>query len=288
MSKALLLLSGGLVSLAGLAALFSMAFGDAEDTPSPSPTPAIPPSSPDWATRPSTPAARLQAEAERTPGTEQRWSDADKLAAVDARVRLPELLNRLRARGFQPRIAFTWRALATQDDLLAKKRSSVSFSFHNAVQNGQPAALAADLFDARYGWGDDTHGSPKSNGALAFFRAVGEEARALGLVWGGSWTGRPSFWSRYDLGWDPAHVQALPNRELARIRSLTLPQVLGEGRVVAGSGGYVYRQFGNGYIQVVDGPALKGQLLMPRGNAKAWQAITREIGAVPGQSGLFA
>ena len=105
---------------------------------------------------------------------------------------------------------------------------------------------------------------------------------------GGSWTGRPSFWSRYDLGWDPAHVQALPNRELARIRSLTLPQVLGKGRVVAGSGGYVYRQFGNGYVQVVDGPALKGQLLMPRGNAKAWQAITREIGAVPGRSGLLA
>ena len=288
MSKALLLFSGGLVSLAGLAAFFSMAFGDSEDTPSPSPKPAIPPQSPDWATRPSTRAARLQAEAERTPGTEQRWSDADKLAAVDARVRLPELLDRLRARGFQPRIAFTWRALATQDDLLAQKRSSVSFSFHNAAHNGQPAALAADLFDARYGWGDDTYGSPKSNGALAFFRAVGEEARALGLVWGGSWTGRPSFWSRHDLGWDPAHVQALPNRELARIRSLTLPQVLGEGRVVAGSGGYVYRQFGNGYVQVVDGPALKGQLLMPRGNAKAWQAITREIGAVPGQSGLLA
>ena len=288
MSKALLLFSGGLVSLAGLAALFSMAFGDAEETSSPSPTPTIPPPSPDWASRPSTRAARLQTEAERTPGTEQRWSDADKLAAVDARVRLPELLDRLRARGFQPRIAFTWRALATQDDLLAQKRSSVSFSFHNAVHQGQPAALAADLFDARYGWGDDTYGSPKSNGALAFFRAVGEEARALGLVWGGSWTGRPSFWSRYDLGWDPAHVQALPNRELARIRSLTLPQVLGEGRVVAGSGGYVYRQFGNGYVQVVDGPALKGQLLMPRGNAKAWQAITREISTVPGQSGLVA
>jgi hypothetical protein len=160
MSKALLLFSGGLISLAGLAALFSMAFGDAEDTPSPSPspTPTIPPPSPDWATRPSTHAARLQTEAERTPGTEQRWSDADKLAAVDARVRLPELLDRLRARGFQPSIAFTWRALATQDDLLAQKRSSVSFSFHNAVHKGQPAALATDLFDARYGWGDDTHG----------------------------------------------------------------------------------------------------------------------------------
>ncbi len=94
-----------------------------EDTPSPSPKPAIPPPSPDWATRPSTGAARFQADAERTPGTEQRWPDADKLAAVDARVRLPELLDRLRARGFQPRLAFPWRALATQDDLLAQKRS---------------------------------------------------------------------------------------------------------------------------------------------------------------------
>ena len=279
MSKPLLLFGGSIVGLAGLAALFSMAFGDSEDTPSPGPD--TPPPPPGWASRPSTRAARLQADAERTPGTEQRWTDADKLAAADPRVRLPELLDRLRARGLQPRIAFTWRALATQDDLLAKRRSSVSFSFHNAVANGAPASLAADLFDARYGWGDDTHGSPKSNGALAFFRALGEEAAALSLVWGGSWKSRPSFWSRYGIGWDPAHVQAVPNAELARVRTLTLPQILGEGRVVAGSGGYVYRQFGNGYVQVVDGPALRGQLLMPRGNTKAWQAITREIGAAP-------
>ena len=279
MSKALLLFGGSIVGLAGLAALFSMAFGDAEDTPA-SPE-AVPPPPADWATRPTTRAARFQADAERTPGTEQRWSDPDKLAAADPRVRLPELLDRLRTRGLQPRIAFTWRSLATQDDLLVKKRSSVSFSFHNAVDDRAPAALAADLFDARYGWGDDSHGSPKSNGALAFFRALGEEAAALGLVWGGAWKSRPSFWSRYGIGWDPAHVQAVPNAELARVRALTLPQILGEGRVVAGSGGYVYRQFGNGYVQVVSGPALKGQLLMPRGNARAWQAITREIGAVP-------
>ena len=286
MSKALLLFGGGIISLAGLAALFSMAFSDAEDTPAP-PT-AVPPPPAGWATHPPTRAARIQAEAERTPGTEQRWSDTDKLAAADPRVRLPELLDRLRTRGLQPRVAFTWRALATQDDLLAKKRSSVSFSFHNAVADGAPAALAADLFDARYGWGDDTHGSAKSNGALTFFRALGEEAAALGLVWGGAWKGRPSFWSRYGIGWDPAHVQAVPNADLARVRTLTLPQVLGEGRVVAGSGGYVYRQFGNGYLQVVDGPALRGQLLMPRGNAKAWQAITREIGAVPGPRAALA
>jgi hypothetical protein len=286
MSKALLLFGGSIVGLAGLAALFSMAFGDAEDTPA-SPE-AVPPPAADWATRPATRAARLQAEAQRTPGTEQRWNDTDKLAAADPRVRLPELLDRLRARGLQPRIAFTWRSLATQDNLLAKKRSSVSFSFHNAVANGAPASLAADLFDARYGWGDDTHGSPKSNGALTFFRAVGEEAAALGLVWGGAWKSRPSFWSRYGIGWDPAHVQAVPNAELTHIRTLTLPQLLGEGRVVAGSGGYFYRQFGNGYIQVVEGPALRGQLLMPRGNARAWQAITREIGAVPDQHRMLA
>jgi hypothetical protein len=280
MSKALLIFGGSLFGLAGLAALFSMAFGDAVDTPSPSPTPALPPPPANWSQRPTTRAAARQAQAERTPGTEQRWIDTDKLAATDPRVRLPELLDRLRKRGLQPRIAFSWRSLATQDYLLAQKRSSVSFSFHNAVADGAPASLAADLFDARYGWGDDTHGSPKSNGALTFFRALGEEARALGLVWGGAWKSRPSFWSRYGIGWDPAHVQAVPNTALADVRNLTLPQLLGEGRVFTGSGGYVYRQFGNGYLQVIDGPALRGQLLMPRGNARAWQAITREIGAV--------
>ena len=176
MSKTLLLFSGGLFSLAGLATLaMSMASGTSSGSAT-----SLPPAPPDWHTPPQTRAGTLQRDAERTPGLEQRWSDADKRAATDPRLRLPELLDRLTARGHQPRIAYTWRALATQDDLVALKRSQVTFSFHNAVADGQPAALAADLFDARFGWGDNAHGSPKTEGALAFFRAVGEGAKALG------------------------------------------------------------------------------------------------------------
>ena len=276
MSKTLLMLGGGLLGCVGLAALAMSMHGGSS---SPADTLLSPPP-PDSHTPPANRAAALQHEAARTPGLERRWTDDNKRAAANPRLRLPELLDRLVTLGFQPRIAFTWRSLATQDDLLAKRRTTVSFSFHNAVQDGVPAALAADLYDARHGWGDDVHGSPKTTGALAFFQALGAAARDLGLTWGGSWMGRPSFWSRYGIGWDPAHVQAVDNVALAAIREATLPQILGPGRLVRGSGAYLYRQFGNGYLQVVDGPALKGQLLMPHGNATAWMAITRELGTV--------
>ncbi len=232
----------------------------------------------DWAARPRTAAGEMQRQAEHRPEMERKWDQHVLAVVTDPRLRVHEIMDRLRARGFHPKIIYSWRSLATQDRLLQRRLSKVSFSFHNAVDDiGFPRALAADLVDSRYGWGDDEHGSTKTNGALAFFRALGEEAHRHGLVWGGDWSTRGSFWAPYGIGWDPAHIQAVPNGELARVREASLPALLGRGRLVRGSGGYTYRQFGNGYLQVVTGPALQGQVILPGGSPRPWQAITAEI-----------
>lgn len=152
------------------------------------------------------------------PLSEVRWTQEQKLAAADPRLRLPELLARLRARGWQPMIAFSWRSLATQAALVRLGRSTVDFSFHNALDAaGRPAALAVDLYDARYGWGDEP-GTARTAGAAAFFAVVGAEAKALGLSWGGDWSRSTPLWAAFGLGWDPGHVQGLPNDQLPAVK----------------------------------------------------------------------
>lgn len=227
------------------------------------------------------PASELQ----RTirPGDESAWTRERKLAAAHPGLRLPELLDLLRARGFQPVISNTWRALSTQDVLLAQGVTKVSFSFHNAVdEQGYPRALAADLIDARYGYGEDSPSSDKTVGAARFFVALGQVARALGLTWGGDWE-RRGYWAPFGIGWDPVHVQALPNDRLGAVRDACLPRILGPGVVKQGSGGYRYRQWPNGYLQIVAGERARGELVLPRGDRTAWAAITHEIGPYPGQ-----
>ena len=49
-------------------------------------------------------------------------------------------------------------------------------------------------------------------------------------------------------------------------------------RDVQGSGGYVYRQFSDGSIQVLKGPALVGKKISSSSDPTRWTAITNEIG----------
>ncbi len=216
------------------------------------------------------------------PGDEADWSQAMKLAAAHPGLRLPELLEQLRGHGYQPVIGNSWRALSTQDILLAEGSTKVSFSFHNAVdEQGYPRALAADLIDRRYGFGDKDPDSARTVGAARFFAMLGREARALGLTWGGDWD-RTNVWASFGMGWDPVHVQALPNRDLPAVRDACLPRILGPGVLKDGSGGYRYRQWPNGYLQIVAGQHARGELILPKGDRAAWTAITAEIGPYPG------
>lgn len=136
-------------------------------------------------------------------GDSAQWSQEKKLRSMKpemaAKVRV--VLERLAARGFQPKIFYGWRSVAVQAQLFAEGKSKVRFSFHNAqLPDGTPCAYAADIIDARYAWTAQAEGS-------GFWRALGEEARAQGMVWGGDWA---SFR-------DWAHVQLVANGELSRV-----------------------------------------------------------------------
>jgi hypothetical protein len=137
-------------------------------------------------------------------GDSSTWPEEKKIRSMhaDLRPKVTAVLAGLRGRGFQPKVFYGWRSVAVQQKLFEQGNSKVRFSFHNAQHpNGIPNAYAADIVDARWGWNDEA----EVNG---FWRALGEEAHAHGLVWGGDWV---SFK-------DVAHVQLVGNSELARVK----------------------------------------------------------------------
>lgn len=213
------------------------------------------------------------------PGKEfSGWSEAQKLAAAHEDLKGAELLRMLRSRGMDHTgLSVSWRSMGTQAQLKAQGSSQVDFSFHNCVDaQGFPEAKALDLFDTRYGWGDNVIGSAKTDGAARFFAMLGICARELGLVWGGSWSKSNKIWAHYDMGWDPVHVQCRPNGQLDEERARCMPLTHGRSRIVKGQGGYLYHQYESGWLQVI-GP--KGGVEIVSSFAKgAWSAITKEIG----------
>jgi hypothetical protein len=137
-------------------------------------------------------------------GDSSKWPQDKKLRSMNShfRQKVEKVLTALKAKGFQPKIAYGWRSVAVQLELYKKGVSKVKFSFHNAqTKDGAPNAYAADIIDERWAWGAgaDTNG---------FWKALGAEGKARGLVWGGDWT-KP---------YDPAHVQYYPNSSLAQVK----------------------------------------------------------------------
>jgi hypothetical protein len=137
-------------------------------------------------------------------GESSMWPQDKKIRSMHPNLRpmVTAVLDRLRERGFRPRIFYGWRSVAVQRQLKARGASQVDFSFHNAqLRDGTPNSYAADIVDERWNWGSEA----EANG---FWDALGEEAKAEGLVWGGNWTGFR----------DVAHVQLVPNSELGRVK----------------------------------------------------------------------
>lgn len=217
------------------------------------------------------------------PLEEQDWPEEEKLLAASPLMRLPELLAGLRTQGWQPKVAYTWRTIKSQDHLLAKHYTRVPFSLHmNVGDQGEPSALAADVFDVRYGWGDRS--ADQRVAAARFFRALGAQAGALGLDWGGRFS-QPadSVWTAHNLGWDPGHVEVKNGgARIREFRDASLPRLLGPGMVYDGSGGYRYRVWLKGpYVQILSG-ALGASpckdLLLPSVCASKIRAILAESG----------
>lgn len=61
--------------------------------------------------------------------------------------------------------------------------------------------LAADIIPKGWGWKKVTPDVAK------FFLALRRSAQKNGLVSGGAWSRSNPIWAKYDLGWDPAHIQ---------------------------------------------------------------------------------
>jgi peptidoglycan L-alanyl-D-glutamate endopeptidase CwlK len=137
-------------------------------------------------------------------GDSSRWSQEKKLQSMhpDLRPKVSAVIAALQKRGFQAKIFFAWRSVAVQLQIFKKGHTKVKFSFHNAQKkDGTPNAYAADIIDARYAW------SAKAE-TEGFWKALGEEAHAQSLYWGGDWkTFR-----------DWAHVQLVENSQLGRVK----------------------------------------------------------------------
>lgn len=125
------------------------------------------------------------------------------LEALDSAFRacLSLLLEDLRAAGHRPVVRATWRDATRQEQYHrfgGSQRKTGSLHQRDGA-DGAPAALAADVADL---W-PLFHFS----GHASFYLALREAAPARGLVTGGSWKRTDPRWARYDLGWDPGHVE---------------------------------------------------------------------------------
>lgn len=137
-------------------------------------------------------------------GDSARWTQEKKLRSMNPllRVKVEKVLAALRKRGFLPTVIYGWRSVAVQLELFKKGRTKVKFSFHNAqTKAGTPNAWAADIVDSRWAW------TPAAE-ANGFWTALGEEAKAEGLVWGGDWV-------KFR---DVAHVQYYQNAMLVHVK----------------------------------------------------------------------
>lgn len=137
-------------------------------------------------------------------GDSAQWPQEKKMLSMEPvfRAKVRSVLGTLATQGFQPHIVYGWRSVEVQQRLVAEGKSKVRFSFHNAQKpDGTPNALAADVVDKRWSWTKEA----ESNG---FWKALGNSAKCLGLVWGGDWTSFP----------DVAHIQGRQNSELADVK----------------------------------------------------------------------
>lgn len=109
---------------------------------------------------------------------------------------LSNVFQELEALGWSPVLYEGWRSDERQAALYAEGASSITWSSHQWVRDGEKAALGADVIDANDGWGNDD-----------FFAALEQVAVSHGLESGNAWYAR-----------DGAHVQAIPSSIVDDVR----------------------------------------------------------------------
>ena len=115
-----------------------------------------------------------------------------------------QLTAAMRGAGFDVQTMRTYRSPERQQYYFKQGTSSVSRSFHTVTRNGRPAAFAADVTQRGLSSlrpGDELELS-------RFYLELRKQARRFGLRTGGEYSRRAdSPWAKYDLGWDPGHVE---------------------------------------------------------------------------------
>lgn len=165
--------------------------------------------------------------------TQGWWMDGlpgEDIASVDLlhpelRPRVDAVIAELEDQGWEVRVSSAWRSAERQEAIfvigqLGERLGASPWSrvrggqsCHNQLRDdGSPGAAAVDLAPG---------GVDSLEQRAAFYRALGRAAGDQGLRWGGDFNRSNAVWARYDLGWDPAHIEdrALCRRLRARSES---------------------------------------------------------------------
>lgn len=126
-------------------------------------------------------------------------------------VAMREVLDRVEAQGFRPRIQDAWRSPADQLAAFRRGTSGVRFGFHNVTgPGGAKESLACDVLD------DDHPLAPPTRYLLALAVAARAERLETGIAWSLSPSLRAGVEAaivsgdldrRVKVGFDPTHVQ---------------------------------------------------------------------------------
>ena len=132
------------------------------------------------------------------------------LKTMDKRLsrKMTKIMNTLDKEGFKYSISSVYRSPEKQQCYFTISQqvkkytgrnglTSVTKSCHNHTIKGVPSSLAIDLHKL--------NGSMKEK--VDFYTRLRELARANGLRSGGDFKHSNPTWAKYDLGWDPGHVE---------------------------------------------------------------------------------
>jgi peptidoglycan L-alanyl-D-glutamate endopeptidase CwlK len=135
---------------------------------------------------------------DRPPATSLAVEDDLGLLQPRFRGKVRTLIDRMRVRGFDAYVFETWRSRA-RNKVLSDRGTGISPNADGSIPIGMhELGLAVDVISQSRQWGP----------GQAFWAALGQEAEALGLNWGGTW-------STPDL----PHVQAVPVNKQNEMRA---------------------------------------------------------------------
>ena len=139
------------------------------------------------------------------PGTQ-----SNSIATVDPQFarKIERILSTLEREGFHATLSSTHRSPEKQQcyydiSTVIKKYTgqngltTTTRSCHNNMKNGKPASLAVDIH----------YFSGSMDDKAKFYIRLRELARKEGLTSGGDFSRSNPVWAKYDLGWDPGHIQ---------------------------------------------------------------------------------